>query len=400
LNVVKYIARRYLFSKSGNNAINVIVKVASFGVMVVSAAFIIVLSGFSGIRTFNLNLIKQTDADLKITPKKGKTFLFDEPLQKILQEEKLIKNFSKVVEEKVFIIYEDKQKIAKIKGVDSNYYKVINLESSLLAGRLPEINTNELLMGVSLANELSFMLSPNSFEVIQMYVPKPGKGLITHPKNAFFTAYFIPVGIYQTTLTHDRTYLFADISRTQQFLHYQPKQISAIEIKLVDSLQVNKLKTILSKKIGKNFEIKDRKEQNKLIYRMLNVENLMVYFVFALILLLALFNIIGSVIMIIIDKREDIHILRVLGLDLSEIKKIFMIQGFFMTILSGLSGLVFGLLLVFVQLKKPFLYIPQANMPYPVEIHFTNILWVILTLLFLGFISTYVAVLSVSKSGK
>jgi len=233
-----------------------------------------------------------------------------------------------------------------------------------------------------------------------MYVPKPGKGLITHPKNAFFTAYFIPVGIYQTTLTHDRTYLFADISRTQQFLHYQPKQISAIEIKLVDSLQVNKLKTILSKKIGKNFEIKDRKEQNKLIYRMLNVENLMVYFVFALILLLALFNIIGSVIMIIIDKKEDIHILRVLGLELSEIKKIFMIQGFFMTILSGLSGLVLGLLLVFVQLKKPFLYIPQANMPYPVEIHFTNILWVILTLLFLGFISTYVAVLSVNKSGK
>ena len=400
MNAIRYIARRYLFSKSGNNAINIIVKVASFGVMMVAAAFIIVLSGFSGIRTFNLDLIKMTDPEIKITPKKGKSFIFDKQIKQVLQNEKLIDRFAKVVEEKVFVTYNDKQKIAKIKGVDTNYYAVIPLDSALFAGSLPQYQSNELIMGISLANELSFMLSGNSFETVQLMVPKPGKGFITDPRKAFYAKYFIPVGIYQTTSDHDHTYLYTDLAAAQELLHYQPRQISAIEIKAVSPDAVEKLQENLQAKIGKKFTVKNRRQQNKLIYRMLNTENLMVYFIFTLILLLALFNIIGTVIMIIIDKKEHIRTLRTLGLDLSEIKKIFMLQGFWMTFLSGLAGLVLGLILVFIQLKFPFLYIPQTSMPYPVEIHFSNIVWVVLTLLFMGALSTYIAVLSVDKSGK
>ncbi len=398
MNAVQYIARRYLFAKSGNNAINIIVKVASFGVMMVAAAFIIVLSGFSGIRTFNLDLIKLTDPELKIIPKQGKTFIFSDRLEQILKNEKNISSFSKVIEEKVFITYNEKQKIAKIKGVDTNYYKVIPLDSALFAGHLPQSNSNELLMGVSLANELSFVLSGNSFETIQLMVPKPGKGLITDPRKAFHSKYFIPVGIYQTTSDHDRTYLYTDLSATQSLLHYKPRQISAVEIKLLSPMLVEQVQNNLQKKLHKDFVVKNRKEQNRLIYKMLNTENLMVYFIFALILLLALFNIIGTIIMIIIDKKEHIQTLRVLGLQLSEIKKIFMLQGFLMIFLSGLIGLFFGLILIFVQMKTPFLYIPQTNMPYPVEIHITNIFWVICTLFFMGGISTYIAVLSLNRS--
>jgi len=131
---------------------------------------------------------------------------------------------------------------------------------------------------------------------------------------------------------------------------------------------------------------------------MLNTENLMVYFVFALILILALFNIIGTIMMIIIDKKENIQSLRVLGFDFSEIKKIFMIQGFAMTLLSGIIGLFLGLILVYIQQIHPFLYIPETNMPYPVEIHLSNILYVLLTILVMGGISTYIAVLSLNKS--
>jgi len=397
LNYIRYISKRYLFSKSGHNAINIIVKIASFGVLIVSAAFIIVLSGFSGIRTFNLNLIKMTDPDLIITPKKGKNFEFTNNLAGVLNQDKDIAAYSKLVSEKVFINYNNKQKIAKIKGVDSNYYKVIDLDSTLISGHLPTPQSNELMMGVSLANDLSYMLSGNNFEMIELLVPKPGKGFITDPRKAFMSKYFMPVGIYQTTPDHDSQYLYTSLQAAQALLNYKPEQISAIEIKAKNPLQIKNLQARLKQYLSTSLEVRNRQEMNQLLYKMLNTENLMVYFIFALILLLALFNIVGTIIMIILDKKDNIHTLRVLGLTLSEIKKIFMIQGFAMTFLSGLAGLILGLILIFLQQKSPFLFIPQTNMPYPVEFHWTNVLWVLLTIVFMGGFATYIAILKLDR---
>ena len=395
MGYIRFISQRYLFSKSGNNAINIIVKIASFGVLMVSAAFIIVLSGFSGIRTFNINLIKMTDPDIKITPKTGKSFLFDKDWQTVLQNDKAIKSYSKVIEEKVFINYNDKQKIARIKGVDSNYYRVINLDSTLIAGHLPTPGSNEMLMGISLANDLSFMLS-NNFEMIQLLVPKPGKGFITDPRKAFYEKYFMPVGIFQTTPEHDQTYLYATLTGAQALLHYKPQQITGIEIKTAPG-QIETVQSRLTNHFGKQFNIRNRQQLNKLLYKMLNTENLMVYFVFALILLLALFNIVGTIIMIVIDKKDDIQTLRVLGLERSEIKKIFLIQGLGMTILSGISGLILGLILVGIQNVQPFLYIPQTNMPYPVEFHWSNVIYVLLTIVFMGALATMIGISKIEK---
>ena len=397
MKAVYFIAKRYLFSKSGTNAINVIVKIASFGIMVVSAAFIIVLSGFSGIRTFNLDLLKMTDPDIKMTAKKGKSFIFNDSICQSLDQTKDISAFAQVVEEKVFINYNNKQKIAKIKGVDTNFYRVIPLDSTVFAGHLPQPGTKELLMGLSLANEISFMLSGNNIQTINLMVPKPGKGFITDPRKAFYSEYFFPVGIYQTTSDHDNTYLYSDLQAAQKLLNYEPEQISAVEIKVNHPEAIIEVQNELKKKWGQDFDILNRKEQNMLVYRMLNTENLMVYFIFALILLLALFNIIGTIMMIIIDKKENIHTLSILGLNFSEIKKIFMIQGFSMTVLSGITGLILGLILVYIQRISPFLYIPQTNMPYPVEIHWYNIFYVLITILVMGGFSTYIAVLSLNR---
>ncbi len=395
MNYIRYISQRYLFSKSGNNAINIIVKIASFGVLMVSAAFIIVLSGFSGIRTFNVNLIKMTDPDIKISPKKGKTFVADKKLFDFLKHDKGVQSFAKVVEEKVFINYNDKQKIAKIKGVDSNYYKVIDLDSTLIAGRMPAPGTIEMLMGVSLANDLSFMLS-NNLEMIQLLVPKPGKGFITDPRKAFNDKYFLPVGIFQTTTDHDQVYLYTTLPAAQELLNYRPEQISSIEIN-VELGQVAGLQERLQQKFGEKLIVRNRRQLNKLLYKMLNTENLMVYFIFALILLLALFNIVGTIIMIIIDKKDNINTLRVLGLDRSEIKKIFMIQGLGMTVLSGLAGLILGLILIGFQKFRPFLFIPQTDMAYPVEFHWDNVLYVLLTIIFMGTFATLVGISKIEK---
>ena len=397
MNYTTYIAKRYLFSKSGNNAINIIVKVASFGVVIVAAAFIIVLSGFSGIRSFNLDLLKMTDADLIILPTHGKTFSYSKNLDSLLKHKKAIDNYTKVLEEKVFVTYKDKQKIAKLKGVDSNYYRVIALDSTIFAGNLPQYGQDEALIGVSLANALSLYISSSKIEMINVLVPKPGKGIITDPRKAFNSKYFVPVGIYQTTPDHDGIYIYTNLPQAQELLQLQSNQISAIEIKLKSEITPGLVQKELQKELTNDFTVKNRQQQNQLIYKMLNTENLMVYFIFALILLLALFNIIGSIIMIIIDKKNDINILRFLGLNHKEIKKIFMIQGFSMTFFSGIIGMILGLILVGIQIHSPFLYIPGTNMPYPIEIHLSNIAWVLLTLLFLGGFSTYIAILSLKK---
>lgn len=387
---VLFFSKRYLFSKSSNNAINIIVYIASLGVFFASAAFIIVLSGFSGIRTFNINLLKLTDPDLLITPLKGKYFTFNDSIKEVLKNEKEITDFSTTLEEKVFIDYHGKQKIAKLKGIDSNFFKVIPLDSMIFLGKAPKIGSNDLLIGVGLANELSILLSSgNKPEVIKIMVPKPGKGIIRDPRKAFESKYFFPEGIYQTSSDHDNIFLYASIDKVRELLRLKPNEISQIEIKINNKEQTPKVENYLNNNL--NLKILNRQEQNPLIFKMLNTEHLMTYFILLLILILAIFNIIGTLIMIIIDKKENITILKVLGMETLDIRKIFLFHGISMTLFSGVAGLLAGLLLIYLQLTNPFLYIPQTTLPYPVEIHLSNIIAVLFTLLSLGTLSALIA---------
>jgi len=292
------------------------------GVFFASAAFIIVLSGFSGIRTFNLNLLKLTDPDLSILPDKGKYFIYNDSIIKVLEEEKEISYFSKTIEEKVFIDYHNKQKIAKLKGIDSNFFKVIPLDSMIFLGKKPQAQSTDLLIGVGLGNELSIILSSgNNQEVVKIMVPKPGKGLVNDPRKAFRSKYFFPVGIYQTSSDHDKFYLYSSIEKVRELLHLQPYEISQIEIKVKNKDKIPFIQKKLKNKLKHNLRILNRQEQNPLIFKMLNTENLMTYFILLLILILAIFNIIGTLIMIIIDKKENINTLKILGMEIKDIKK-------------------------------------------------------------------------------
>jgi len=395
VNYILYISKRYLFSKSNNNAINAIVKVASIGVFFASVAFIIILSGFSGIRTFNLDLIKLTDPELIIKPAKGKSFVFTDTIKTILQKDKHIHAYSKVLEEKVFINFENKQKIAIMKGVDSMYYHIFPLDSMIVMGSLPDKKAADFVIGISLANELSMMVGGNQF--VEIMVPKPGKGMITDPRKAFHSKSFMPVGVYKISVDHDAVYLYTNLNSVQKLLHLPNNAVSQIEIKTNDIKNIENVKLALRKQLGNAYFVYNREEQNPLIFKMLNTENLMTYFVLALILLLALFNIIGSIMMIIIDKKNNISTLKQLGMTEQKVKKIFFIQGFSMTMISGLAGLTIGLIIIYMQEVHPFFFLPQSNTAYPVELHFSNVLWVFLTLIFMGLFSTYIAVKSLKS---
>ena len=368
---------------------------ASIGVFFASLAFMIILSGFSGIRTFNLDLIKLTDPELVIKPVKGKHFVLNDTVLSALQNEKRIDTYSKVLEEKVFINFENKQKIAIMKGVDSMYYHIFPLDSMIVMGALPDNKAADFVIGISMANELSMMVGGNQF--VDIMVPKPGKGMITDPRKAFFTKSFMPVGVYKISVDHDAVYLYTNIGSVQKLLHLPKNAVSQIEIKVTDIDNLQDVKKTLRKQLGEAYFVLDREEQNPLIFKMLNTENLMTYFVLALILLLALFNIIGSIMMIIIDKKSNISTLKQLGMTEEKVKKVFFIQGFSMTMISGLAGLIIGLIVIYVQEIHPFFFLPQSNTAYPVELHFSNILWVLLTLIFMGLFSTYIAVKSLKN---
>jgi lipoprotein-releasing system permease protein len=215
-----YIAKRYLFTKTSNNAINIITIIASFGVIIGSLALFIILSGFSGLRTFSYSLLEVSDPDLKITAVKGKSFLYTNDVQQNLKNDRSIKVISKVIEERVFLKYKDKNEIAFIKGVEENYNLITQIDSTLHVGNWLDADyTNTAVIGYGISRKLS--LGILSFgEPLQIMVPKKGKGFI-NPQKPFYTTNAQVVGIYSGTQEFENKFVFVSIQQAKNLLRYK-----------------------------------------------------------------------------------------------------------------------------------------------------------------------------------
>lgn len=384
-----YIAKRYLFTKSSNNAINIITLIAALGVIVGTFALFIVLSVFSGLKEFSLDFIRVSDPDLKISIDKGKTFLFTDSISSVLQDEK-IAHYSKVVEERAFFNYRDKSHIASIKGVDANYLLVNNIDTAIYIG---EWLDKEAMQGVVIGNGVSSTLSLGTYDFIEslkVYVPKPGKGYINNPKTAFSQLNLQPVGVFKLTEELDKKYVFSHIELAQNLLNYKTNQISAIELKLASDVDENEVIQLLQNKLGNSYKIETREQLNAVFHKMLNTENLVSYLVFTLILIIALFNVIGAIVMMILDKKDNLKTLFSLGATIKEIKRIFIIQGFLLTFFGLLIGLFLSITFVILQEKFGFIMI-TTELAYPVEFRIMNVVIVFFTILILGFLAARIA---------
>ena len=396
MNFPFYIAKRYLFSKSSNNTINIITLIAALGVIIGTLALFIVLSGFSGLRTFSIGFLNTSDPDLKISSIKGKSFDFNSKIETILKQENGIASYSKVIEERAFFDFHNKTHIAYIKGVDSNYINVNKIDTTVYIGTWLD---KDIPLGVVVGNGISNALSVGVFEFIEplkIYVPKPGKGYITDPKNAFSQINTQPIGIFALTDEIDKKFTFLPLELSQVLLNYKPNQISAIELKITQNYNRNLLVSDLKTKLGSNFKIETREQLNAVFYKMLNTENLASYLIFTLILIIALFNVIGAIIMMILDKRDNLKTLFSLGATIKEIKRVFILQGFLLTVFGLLIGLSLGVILVLLQ-KKYHLFMITQNLAYPVEFTFLNVFTVIITILVLGFLASKIASSRISK---
>lgn len=391
MNFSLYIAKRYLFSKSSNNAINIITAIAAIGVVVGAMSLFIVLSGFSGLKKFSLQFTDEFDSDLKILPKSGKTIHFSQAQKAQLQRMEDIQSFSEIIEERVFLHYKGKNHIAYIKGVDSHYGKVMKLDSILYFGEWLVPNEHQVVVGLSTMAKLSMGVNDYS-NFLEIYVPKPGTGQLNalDPTKAFNKENVIVSGVYQVNEDLDSKYVFSDLNFARNLLSLDSNKVSSLEIKLSPTANEETVRANIENVFPKGVAIKNRIQQNDALYKMLNTENVAVYLIFTLVLIIALFNVIGSIIMMVLDKRKNIKTLYNLGASLKEIRHIFFLQGTLMTLLGGLTGIILGVIAVLAQLQFEFVSI-TSTLPYPVSLRPINVVIVFATISFLGILASKIA---------
>ncbi len=391
MNFSLYIAKRYLFSKSSNNAINIITGIAAMGVVVGAMSLFIVLSGFSGLKDFSLQFTNEFDSDLKILPESGKTITFSEVQKTKLNNIEGIQNFSEIIEERVFLHYKGKNHIAYIKGVDSLYGKVTQLDSIMYFGEWFVPSEHQVVVGLSTIAKLS--LGVNDYlNLLEIYVPKPGTGQLNalDPSEAFTKENVVVSGVYQVNEDLDTKYVFSDLGFARNLLSLDSTKISSIEMKLSPTASEENVRKEIEKIFPTGILVKNRIQQNDALYKMLNTENIAVYLIFTLVLIIALFNVIGSIIMMVLDKRKNIKTLYNMGASLPEIRRVFFLQGTLMTVIGGLLGIFLGILAVLAQLKFEFVSI-TSTLPYPVQLKFINIVIVFVTISVLGIIASKIA---------
>ena len=391
-----YIAKRYLFSKSGTNAINIITLISIVSIIIGTAVLFIVLSAFAGLKDYNIAVTSIIDPDLKISPSTGKSITITPKQEKNIATITGIENYSKVIEERVYLEYDGKTHLGFIKGVDKNYLKVSRVDTTLYAGFWPSTGEPEVAIGYGIRRRLSLGMSDYG-NLLRIMVPRPGTGQITDPTNAFNKSSAVASGIFQAGESIDNDHLFANIDFVGKLLEYPLDKISTIEIKLTPDADESKVREQLHAIFSDNIRVKNRTELNDALYKMLNTENLALYFICTLVLIIALFSFIGSIIMIIIDKKSHIKTLSDLGATLTDIRKSFFYQGALMIIIGGGIGVLLGSIIVFTQQLFGLVHI-TASLPYPVRFEFLNIVIVYATILTLGIFAARLAASRINNS--
>jgi lipoprotein-releasing system permease protein len=395
LNFPLYIAKRYIFSRSKNNAITIINRIASMGIIVGTMALFVVLSVFSGLKVFSLSFTNEIDPDLKMTTTYGKSFLVTPDQEIQIKKIEGVASYTKIIEERVLFLFKDKQQVTYLKGVDSLYPVVNDIRKKLFNGQWLKPDSYQVVIGYGIAQDFSMGIL--DFEnPLQVFAPKPGKGAIENPEEAFNKTDVLPVGIYSISEELDSKYIFADLGLVQELLMYKTNQISGIELKFKPNADEESIKSELKKIFKNKITLKNRAELNESLYKMLNTENIVVYLIFTLVIIVALFNLVGALIMMILEKKGNLKTLFNLGTEITHLRKIFLLQGTLLSVFGGIIGLVLGMILVLLQQQYELIMI-TPTLAYPVVFSFENVLIVMATIVTLGFVASLIASSRVSK---
>ena len=382
MSVVLKIAWRYFFSKSGQTVINRINSIALLVIIVATSALMIVLSAFSGLKDFGLSFSNIFDPDFRIIPKLGKTISLESSKIHRLEKVDGIKAFSPILEEKVFLSFKEKNQVAHLKGVGLDYLNVIRADSLVSVGEWLVPESNAIVAGYGIGADMDLgVYDYGSFLNISI----PRKNLNSSLRqNPFYTQQAVTIGLYQISEDIDKKYIFSTLDFARDLLQYPQNVFSSIEIKASPEANSKDLKKKIQKIMGDSVQIKDRTQINTALYKMLNTEHLAIYLIFTLVLIVALFNVVGALVMMILDKKPQMNILKAMGITQHQLGQTFFLLGMMIVLFGGIIGLVLSSVLILIQQWDPFINIPGTSLAYPVKWEFENILIVMGTLLLLG----------------
>ena len=400
-----YIARRYLFSKKSHTAINIISGVSVCGVAIATAALVCILSVFNGFQDMVAGLFTAFDPELKVVPAEGKYMAGDAPELKELRRNKDIAVYTEVIEDNALLTMNNRQLMVTIKGVDDNFEDLADIKSILYGDGVFELHADVLDYGVAGVGVLQQLgLSTDFNEPIRVFAPRGGERIdMTDPRESFNeeelyspnVAFMVKQGKY------DAHYVVTGIGFARR-LFEREGQVTAVELRLMESTGLSAARKDIEKQLGSSYRVLDRYEQQESTFKIMKIEKLISYIFLTFILMIACFNIIGSLSMLIIDKQEDANILRNLGATSRQISSIFLFEGRLISLAGAVIGIAIGLTLCYLQQTYGFVrfgsqegtYIIDA---YPVNVHLSDILIVFATVIAVGFISVWYPVKSIMK---
>jgi lipoprotein-releasing system permease protein len=395
LNSSIFIGTRYVFSRNKNSAINIISLLSTGAIIVASISLFVVLSVFSGLKELSLSYTNQADPDLIIGPKKGKKILLDKKLNQLISN-KNIESFSFTISEKALLRYKGKDVIVDIKGVDSQFLKVNAYEKSIQLGHWLYSGSSGAVVGSGIANKLSLALQDQD-NALEVMVPKSGEINQMRIDQAFLSEYLMAVGVFSNTEEANANFAFIDINLAKDLLGFKENEVSSISLKAYSAKDLAQIKKILEKESNDNYEIKTRLELNESLHKMLNTENLVLYLIFLLIIFMVMFTLYGTLLMTIIDKKNNIKTLFNLGRPIKNIRLIFFIQGLAICFFGVVFGIFIGTIISGFQNKFNVIMI-NDYIPYPIVFEWQNVAVVFLTVLTIGGLMTFLASQRINKN--
>ena len=397
-----FLAWRYLFSKKEHNIINVISGISMIGIMVCTAALVVVLSVFNGMSDIIGGWFNALHADYEVTLREGKSFATDSfPFQQIRQLPD-VKAVNEIVCDLSLANYDERQELLYVKGVPDNYFQTNHFDGMIVDGdtALFKLRQPCAIMGTGSAGKLEINLL--SYQLMKMYYPKRTKKNFANPADAFNTQYLIPNGVICTNTSYDENYIFCPISFVRELMGYEG-EVTSVEIQLKTGANGSKIRKQIADIVGDKYVVKDQREQEESLYKTMKSEKFMIYLILAFILILAAFNIIGALGMLILEKKTDTAVLFSMGATKSLIQRVFVYEGIMVSALGGLIGTLLGAFICFLQQTFHIVKLGGGGahyiIPYyPVQIRFTDILVVLATILLISLLTSLIPAYNLKKS--
>ena len=399
MNFPFYIARRYLFSKKSHHAINVISGVSVCGVALATLAMVCTLSVFNGFQDLVATMFTAFDPEIKITAANGKVFDSQDERIQLLRDLPEIEVFSESLEDNAMVQYKGRQAMVVIKGIEDNFNQLTAIDS-ILYGRGEWILRDEVVdyavPGIELVSVLGTGI--RFLDPLEVYAPKRGAKInVANPSTSFESSYLHSSGLVFAVnqQKYDASYILTSLSFARDLFQYET-EVSSIELRLVADADIKEVKKDIKRMLGNDFLVQDRYEQQADTYRIMEVEKLISYVFLSFILLIACFNVIGSLSMLIIDKRNDVATLRNLGADDQLVSRVFLFEGYMITFFGALIGIGLGLLLCLIQQEFGIISLGSGDSAgafvvdaYPVSVYAIDVILVLITVLVTGFLSVF-----------